>query len=193
MSERLLSAGIIALIQAGTVEPAAFLYADFPSGAKRVWTGIGNYTDGEANVWEGIGGVVEIRSIQETIDIAASGLSVTLDGLDDTVVQKILGDNYQGRAAEFKLGFWDRNTNEVIFTDEPVWKGTLDMDESEIAAKGVKLTIICEHRMADVLRKREARYTNEDQQRLHPTAGDTAFTRIEQIQDVTIPWGRTQL
>ncbi len=192
MSERLLSSTLIDLISAGKVEPEIFLLADFPSGTRRFWTGKGTYTDSEAS-WEGIGGLIEIDSIQESIDSAAHGIRVKINGLDTVLVQSILGEEYQGHAAEIWLGFWDRESNRVIFTDEPAWKGTLDTDESEIMGDKTDLTILCEHRMVDILRKREIRYTHQDQQNLYPSGGDTGLSYMESIQDVTIPWGRTQL
>lgn len=195
MAERNLSPEVIALISAGKVEPEVFMVADFPSGTRRFWTGLGTYTEPttEATQWEGIGGVVEIETIEETVDTAMPGLKVSLNGLDSDIVNSILSEAYQGQRAEITLGFWDRTLGEVIFLDEPAWKGTLDTDESNISGKKTDLTIFCEHRMVDILRKREYRYTAQDQKTLYPDIEDTGFQYMEAIQDVTVPWGRTQL
>lgn len=191
MAERLLSPEVIALISAGTVEPVLFLYADFPSGERRLWTGLGNYTDGEAAVWEGMGGFISVEGIRETIDSGAQGITVTVNGLDPTLVNSIVTEQYQGRRAEILLGFWDRNLGTIIMTDEPLWRGFLDTDDV-VATKGSRqLNIKCEHRMVDILRKREWRYTDQDQKNLYPDIVDTGLSYIEQIQDLSIPWGRS--
>lgn len=192
MAERNLSPEVIALIQAGVIEPAVFFYADFPSGVRRLWTGAGNYTDDESNVWQGIGGIINIEGVDESIDTAARGIKISISGLDTALVTSVLEEAYQGRRAEMRLGFWNRALNTVVFTDEPVWKGTLDTDESTITGKSTQLTMFCEHRMVDILRKRELRYTDRDQQFLNPGEGDTGLSHIEAIMDKTIAWGRTQ-
>jgi len=186
MAERNLSSDVIALIVAKKVKPVVFLFADFPSGARRLWTGSGSYNDG-VHTWQGIGGVVKIGSVGETTDLAAQGIKVTLSGLEESLVNSILNEEYQGHRAEMWLGFWNATT--VILPEEPIWRGTLDTDDSTIAAQGTELTINCEHRMVDILRKREIRCTSQDQKYLHPDVVDTAFDRIEIIQDKKAPWG----
>ncbi len=198
MAQRALSPEFLALIAAGKMRPAVFLLADFPSGVRRLWTGQGNYVEDDSSlsesevIWEGIGGVVTIDQVQESVDVGVPGLKVTLDGLDSSIVNSLLTEDYQGRRAEMRLGFWDSSIERVVFADEPVWRGTLDTDDSEIAQKGTRLTVMCEHRMADILRKREYRYTNQDQQLIYPEANDTGLAHMEEIQDLSLPWGRTQ-
>lgn len=200
---RNLTPEIIELISAKKVEIALFLYADFPSGVRRLWTGLGNYTDPFANTWQGIGGIITIEQVQETTDTAAVGINCTLNGLEPSIVNSVVQENYQGRRAELLIGFWKRPGEGdssagivppavLVFPEEPIWRGTLDTDESTISRTETSLTIKCEHRMADILRRREFRYTNRDQQLLYPTFGDTGLSHIEAIQDLTIPWGRAQ-
>jgi hypothetical protein len=190
MAERLLSPEILALMASQVVEPVVFMFADFPSGARRLWTGLGNYTDGDANIWEGVGGLVGLESIPESIDSGAQGINVTLNGLNDTLINSVINEQYQGRQAEIRLGFWDRNLGTVVQTDEPIWKGTLDTDDITKGKDGTSLIIKCEHRMVDILRKREWRYTDQDQKNLYPDEVDTGLSHIEKIQDLTLPWGR---
>lgn len=194
MALRNLSPAVVSLILAKKVKPAIFLYGDFPSGARRIWTGRGNYTDDEANVWVGTGALVAIKSIQETVDTAAQGLEVTLDGLDDSLILELTGQPYSGRSAEVLLGFWDFNVLplRVTMLEEPLWRGFLDTDDVTMGEKENSLTIFCEHRLVDLLRKREVRYTDQDQQYLNPGEGDTGLSKIEVIQDRSVTWGKTE-
>lgn len=193
MSERNLSATVITLIQAQVVRPAVFLHAEFPNHPRRVWTGVGSYVDDETNVWEGIGGMLSLQAISETADTAAQGIQITLDGLDQNIADEITEAAYQGNGGTIRLGFWNPATERVVFLSDPMWRGVLDSDSSEVSGEAVKLILKCEHRMVDILRKREYRYTHRDQLFLHPGSTDTGLSRIESIQDTTIPWGRTQV
>lgn len=193
-SERTLSPEVLAMIAAELLEPVVFLFADFPSQPRRIWTGKGDYNDG-TNVWTGVGGIIGIESISETVDTGAQGLKVSLNGLDQDLVNQLTSDAYQKERCEILLGFWDRtstNAPDIVMLPEPLWRGVLDADDVMFSAKAANLTIYCEHRLVDILRKREWRYTDRDQQLLNPGEGDTGLSKIEQIQDLEITWGRTQ-
>lgn len=197
-TERRMSAEVIALLAAKTVRAAFFFQADFPTGMRRLWTGKGNYTDALSQVWQGIGAIVSINAFSETIDSGSQGLTVRLDGLSPSIVNALRRAPYQGRGVEAQLAFWgkDSNGDDVLhFLDRPVWKGTLDTDDSQRSKTEVALVLYCEHRLGDILRKREWRYTHRDQQELYPPhegqAPDTALNKMEGIQDLIVPWGKT--
>jgi len=192
MATRNLSPEVVALISAKKLLPAVFIYADFPLGAKFIWTGRGPYIDDEANTWTGTGTLISIDAIQESIDTGAKGLKITLDGLDQDLINELVSQPYSGRDAEVLLGFFDPITQRVVFMDEPIWKGKLDTDDMSKGENDAQLTILCEHRMADVTRKREIRYTHEDQQYLYPGEDDAGLKEIEVIQERTTVWGRAQ-
>ncbi len=197
MSERHLTPEIIDLIARGVVHPALFVFADFPSGAKRVWTGIGDQELVSdlviANgVYEGIGSAISFETVTETTDTAAKSISVMVSGLDPDFAAKLISDDYQGREAVIYMGFWNPDTGLLAEMPEPMWRGKLDYDEFNDSRNKADLKITCSHRLADILRKREYRYTDRDQQRLYPGMGDTGLSHMNQIQDIVITWGRAQ-
>lgn len=190
-AERTLTPTLIARIQQGIVRPVLFVFADFPSGAQRLWTGIGNIT-WSGHTWEGVGGAIGFETVSETMDTAAKGISAKLNGLDPDMVSRLVNDAYQGRDAIIYLAFWNDDETSLEAMPEPLWQGSLDTDEVEDDGKTASITIAAEHRLVDILRKREFRYTDRDQQLLYPGQGDTGLNKIEAIQDLQIPWGRTQ-
>ncbi len=197
MSERLLSPEILDLINRGVVHPAIFVYADFPSGAKRVWTGIGDqYLMSEdssaAGTYQGIGSAISFETVVETTDTAAKGISIMVSGLDSDFAAKLVAERYQGRPAVLFLGFWNPDTGLLVEMPEPLWRGKMDYDDFNDSKSKADLKIICSHRLSDILRKREFRYTDRDQQLLYPGQGDTGLSHMNAIQDTTITWGRAQ-
>lgn len=198
-TERNITAEVLGLIAAKVVKPAFFFSAAFPAGTTRIWTGRGPYVHG-GHTWDGIGAIVQLNSFSETIDTASQGMQVRLDGLSETVRNAMRRQPYQGREVYAELGFWTATSSGepvIAFVPEPIWKGTLDTDDSQRSKSEVSLVLYCEHRMGDILRKREWRYTDRDQQELHPPIPgeqlpDTGLNKLEMIMDLTVPWGRPQ-
>jgi len=134
--------------------------------------------------------VVGIQNLTESLDSGSTGIQVKVNGLDPTIRAQIVSDAYQDHTVEITLAFWNSETKTIEMPPEPTWKGTLDSDASDMGPDTISLTINCESRMADILRKRSWKYTDADQQVLHPGLGDTALSKITQIIDMNIPWGK---
>lgn len=193
-SERALTPEVIALIEAEVVRPVLFIFADFPSGAVRIWTGIGPITF-QGNTYTSAGGVISIEPLTETADTAAKGMVVHVNALQLSYVQKLTNDSYQGRKAVIFLAFWNEAEDTLYTSPGPWWEGFMDTDNGSYDGVSANLSISCEHDLVDILRKREWQYTDADQQALfadESSVVDTGLTRIPKIQDLTIPWGRTQ-
>ncbi len=193
-SERALTPEVIALIEAEVVKPVLFIFADFPSSPIRIWTGIGSITF-QGHTYTSAGGLISIDALAETTDTAAKGMVVHVNALQLSYVQKLTDDAYQGRAAVIFLAFWNEAEDTLYSTPGPWWEGFMDTDEATYDGNSANLSIKCEHNLVDILRKREWQYTDADQQALMAdlsSVRDTGLTRIPKIQDLTIPWGRTQ-
>jgi len=192
MAARELTPEIIALIKGKTILPALFILADFPTTPRYVWTGKGQQVL-NGHTYIGIGGLISMdQAVQETVDTGTQGIRFQLSGLEDSVIQEITTDNYQGHEVRIDLGFYDPANWDLWMMPDAFWRGTLDTDEENISSKERTLTIYAEHRMVDILRKREFRYTQKHQEQLYPMSGDTGLMHIERIIDISIPWGRTQ-
>jgi len=191
MSERTLTTELINRISAGEVRPSVLLQAEFPSGIKRYWSGLHDIVWNEFT-WQGVGGAIGYETFSETTDTSAKGITARVNGLDPEFVNNLLNSDYQGGTVIVYLGFWDETETDLEVMTDPLWKGLLDSDDIEDDGETADVAVKAEHRLMDILRKREFRCTDQDQQLLYPGEGDTFFNKIEQIQDVSIPWGRTQ-
>lgn len=191
MSERALSAELITRIQAGTVRPALFIYADFPSGAKLYWTGT-EPIEWDGETWLGGGAAIGFETFSETVDTAARGMRARINGVDLAFAEALTAEAYQGRAIAIYLGFFNAAENNLEVMEGALWQGSMDTDELEAGKDSISLVISAEHHLTDLLRKRGYRYTDADQQALYPSGGDTGLNKIPYIQELAVPWGRTE-
>lgn len=192
-AERNIPSDILDLILAKIVYPALFVEAQFPSGTTYVWTGIHDKVlDG--HTYKGIGSALSFETMSETTDTSAKNVTVSVSGLDTSFAAKLVSDAYQGKPAIVSLGFFDPVDGDIKVLPDPIWRGVLDTDEFTDSNSKCDLKVAVESRLMDILRKREWAYSDADQQSLHPETGvvDTGMDKIEQIQNISVPWGRTQ-
>jgi hypothetical protein len=191
-AERILTEDILLRIADGVIRPVVFVFADFPDSPMRVWTGEGPL-EWDGHTWLGIGEVLGIEIANETVDLAARGISITVSGVDSAFVQQLFLTSYQGRSLNIYLGFYDETESNLSVTPGVFWGGYLDTDDIEDNGETATIKISAEHQLVDMLRKREIRMNHQSQITLHPGVTDTGFSRVEQIQDKKLPWGRNNV
>lgn len=185
-----LPAAVVTRIKERVVRPAVLIYADLPDGARRVWTGRTPITF-DGHTWAGVGEVLSLSGLGEDTQTLARGISLRLNSMDPDMAAAIVGQPYQGRACAVWMGFWDETRADLSIIERPVFEGRLDSDDMEENGESANLTLRAEHRLVDALRRREWRYTEADQAALHPGETDTGLLHIAGIQDLQLPWGRT--
>ena len=188
MSERDLSPSLRTAIAARIVRPLLLLKADFEDGPVRVWTGVGAI-EWNGEIWEGLGSLLSVDPVQEQVDGSAQGLRVVVSGLDATFFSPIMLGDFQGRRGEIYFGVVDES-GVVVDTPYLLFAGQLDSDETEDDGEASTLSINVESRLADLLRKREWRYTHQDQQTLHPGQNDDGLRYVPALQNLGLRWGR---
>ena len=189
MSERDIHADVKTALGENLVRPALLVYADFPDGPVRMWTGIGTlYAEGES--WVGVGHLLAVEDITETTDSAQNGMAVRLSGIPSEIFSAITLGNYQNRRAEVMMIVFDRDYDAI---GEPVmlFRGLMDSDSVKDTGQEVAVTISLESSMSDQLRPRVFRYTHEDQQTRYPDAGDKGLEFVAALQSLSLKWGQT--
>lgn len=189
MSERELTEEMKSGIAASVVSPLLLLKADFEEGPVRVWTGVGSI-EWNGETWQGLGSLLSVDPVQEQIDGSAQGLKIVLSGLDSTFFSPVLLGEYQGRRGEIYFGIMD-DSGRVVGDPYLLFAGLLDSDETQDDGSTSTLTLSVENRLADLLRKREYRYTHQDQQALNPGANDDGLKFIPALQNLDLRWGRS--
>jgi len=157
---------------------------DFSSGMVRVHDGIGAVTWG-GNTYDGIGNFGGIEQVDESVEVIARPLSLTLSGVDSSLVSTAMTETYQNRTVTIYLGFLNESTNAVIDTPEVAWEGRMNQMSISSAEGSAVIKLSCEHRLRR--EPRIARYTNEDQQLLF--SGDRFFDLITSIKGFVSKWG----
>lgn len=181
-----LTAGVLSAIAAGTVRPVLFYEGSFASGTVRLWTGLGTVSwNGQS--WTGAGSLLGMSSIQETTEVRATGLTISLSGMPGSLISLALSQARQGADGLVYLGFLD-SAGAIIADPSLAFSGRLDVPEIVDAGETCTISISYESRLIDLERPRERRYTSEDQRLDYPL--DDGFNFVPGLQDALILWGR---
>lgn len=157
---------------------------DFASGVIRVHDGAGSLSFG-GNTYSGIGRFGGVDIIDESVDIVARGIKLTLSGVDSVFITPAMTEVYQNRPVTLYLGFINQATGAFIDTPETIWEGRMNQMTFNIDKGSAVIELTCEHRLRR--EPRVARYTNQDQQVVH--SGDRFFDLIHTIQGFVGKWG----
>ena len=180
-----LTAGVITQLQAASVEVGILFEGEFASGWVRLWSGVGTLSwDGKS--WSGVGTLLGISGIDETNEIRASGLTVSLSGVPSDLLSAALGDARSGKTGRVYLAFFSGGS--IVADPILQFEGRLDVPAIEDGPDTATISISYESELIDLERARERRYTPEDQAIDFP--GDLGFDYVAALQDAQITWGR---
>jgi hypothetical protein len=160
--------------------------AEFDTETIRLHTGAGDLTV-NSEVYEGAGTLLAIGDIEDSKELKSAGVSVTLSGMDATVLGYSLSENYQNRPLSMLMAFASGGGDHVdgYMT---IYSGRMVNITINDNTEGAQITIATENRLIDLRRPSNYRYTNESQQHLY--AGDTSLNQVARLQDAEIYWGK---
>lgn len=181
-----LTAGVQAAIAATQVQPFLLFEGLFANGYVRTWSGYGDLS-WNGNIWTGIGSLGGVSAIQESAEIQANGISVTLTGIPSEFISLVLQESQQGKSGKVYIGFFDESG--IIADPYLVFEGKLDIPSIQEDGETSMVTITYESRLIDLQRSRETRLTNEEQQREY--AGDLGCEFVPTMKEITLNWGRS--
>lgn len=182
---RSLSSAMQEVSQAKVLRPIVLVDLLFDSGAVHLWNGNGSLTN-NSNEYIGAGTLLSISAISEKTDLTATGASITLDGIKQSLLTISLTEPYQNRVAIIRLGAMNE-LGDVISDPVVMFQGKMDVMTIEESGQASIITIQCESKFMQLDRAKARRYTAEDQKIDHPT--DTFFDYMAKIQEMPIPWG----
>jgi hypothetical protein len=171
----------------GADEQALFfaVKAEFDTDNILVWSGIDDLVIG-SDTYTGAGTLLSVSNSEDNLELTSNGLVVSLSGMDTTIVNYALTENYQNRPLTLFMGYVMGGTNEVAGT-LTLFKGRMTSLVINDTPDGSTVTIDAENRLVDLDRPSNLRYTKESQNFLH--SGDTGFNRVASLQDKQINWG----
>ena len=162
------------------------LKAEFDTDDILVWSGNDDIAI-NSETYTGAGTLLTISGVDEVREIKSEGISVSLSGMDKTVLSYALTENYQNRPISLFLGFLMGGSNEVAGTIT-IFKGRMTNLTVNDTPEGATINVDAENRLVDLERPSNFRYTAESQEFLF--SGDTGFNRMQQLVDKQVTWGQ---
>ena len=161
--------------------------AEFDTDTIRVWTGAEDLTI-NSETYLGAGQLLTLGTVEEGTDLTSTGLTVGLTGMDATILNLGLTEQYQNRSITLYLGYLSGETNNVAGT-VTLFKGRMTaMTINDDPINGSTISVSAENRLIDLKRPSNLRYSKASQKYID--AADTGFNRVLSIQDMEIMWGR---
>lgn len=183
--DRGMSAEMNAAIQERVIRPVILFDGTFNGGDIHLWTGIGDLTY-SAIVYTGAGNLLSISAMEETNEVKASGITVTLAGVKSGSVALALDEVRRYLPCTLSLALID-DDGAVVPDPWPLFRGLMNQCTIEDGADTASITIGYEHELIDLERPVNTRYTDLEQRRLFP--GDTGMRYLIGLQNKTLRWG----
>lgn len=182
---RALSPALINAITSIRVFPALLAEVEWASGTTRFWSGANDRVF-MGNTFTAAGNLLGIASVQETVDLRANGIVLTLNGVNNAVLSLALSQRRQGKPVRAWIAFLDADD---ALLDAPylIFDGRMDVPRISVGPETSTVSIQAESRLVDFQRPRRSRYTPEDQKTRYP--GDRGFDFVPRIQSLRLMWG----
>ncbi len=181
---RSLTAAVITEITSQSVIPILLVKMEFDSADLNVWTGLGNlFFSGDTYL--GVGDIGGISPIEESADLRANGVNLSLSGIPSALISTALSEPFQDRPATIWFGLF--NSSQSLIADPiQIFKGRMDTMEIQESGENSLINLGIENELVHLERPNERRYTPRDQQLLFPNDKGFQFTSV--IQDKKIIW-----
>ena len=177
-------------VTAPLVFPFAAIDLMFDTAPLYLWTGVGPLSLND-ETYLGAGTLLALSLVEETTQLKAAGMDITLSGQAAGLISLALQEKYSGRTVRAYFGALNTQTQAVIggqqlfvgFMDQMV----IEQDEEDIAeGGGTTIVLHADHEFTRLETRREPRYTSESQRGRY--AGDTFFDYVTWLQDREILW-----
>ena len=179
-------ANMEAAISADAVKPFFLVDLMFTS---PVYLWSGGYTlSHSSNSYLGSGDLLTVEVPEESQDLGAVGVKLTLSGLTGTnILSAALQQEYQGKSVVIKLGAFDSSGN-IVTNPVVIFEGFMDIMQIVEDGDSSTITLNVENKLIRLETANHRRYTDSDQRIDH--AGDRGFEFITDIQEKQIKWGQ---
>lgn len=161
--------------------------AEFDTETLRFHSGTGDITLNSES-YSGLGTLLNVSNVTDTTELKSEGITVSLAGMDATVLNKALTEQYQNRLITVFMGYESGGTN-VVQGVIVLFKGRMQKMEIFDNPDGSTIQVQAENRLIDLQRPSNLRFTKESQRYIDST--DTCFNMVASLQDKEIVWGKS--
>lgn len=139
----------------------------------------------EGNDYLGVGEFGGVSSVEETEAVVPSSIVLQLSGLSSSLFAEALNASNYGDKVTLYVAY--RNDDGTL-VDDP-WVFYRGRVESANLTRGAdnSIRITVQHDLAVLNQQTGTKFTDEEQQKRY--SGDTAFSRVQQMQLVQLIWG----
>lgn len=175
---------LLAILDDPLIRPIIMCRLELDSGTVAWHSGFGDIVY-SAVTYKGTGALGEVSPLKESGDLTPTSMSMTVSGLDPSILSLVLGETTLNRPAYILLAALN-DAGALVGEPMELFRGKLTggipIELGETAT--VKLTVAS--RLADWERKIDFRYNDATQQTLYP--GDLGLQYMEQTVDKEILW-----
>jgi len=193
MTDRTLTAAFKTALDKDDVEPFILVSIGTAQGDINVWSGIGTlpFDTGSGDVnFTGVGNFGTISAPQETSELKANGVNVTLSGVPGATISLALQAMRQGKTGRIWMGLFDISTGQVVSDPAEIFEGLTDIVAIDESAQTSEVTVGLESTLVNLKKKHDRRYTPEDQKRTFPN--DLGFDFVTSLQEKELLFGKAR-
>lgn len=174
---------LVTILEGKSIDLALMAQMDFDSGTLYMWTGLGNLLwDGKTFI--GGGNLVGASPTEETQDMQAKTLELTLSGIPEEMISVALAEKTRNRP--FRMWLASVVDNVVVGVPYRIFTGLMDVIGMNDSAGDSTLVLTVENSNLIGQRNKVRRYTIEDQRKYYPL--DTGLKGIPPLQDKEVVW-----
>lgn len=184
---RNLTSEYIQALAEGYLYPVWFVAITFASGPVYVCSyNQPLYLNG--TLYTGVGSLLQISTIEDGATVDARGVTVTLSGIDPTLLPATMNEFQVGLPATLYLGAFNAGGEQQVSQSVVAWSGRTDQPTITVDEKTASISINLESILMDMNVPVPYRWTNQDQQLFYP--GDQGFSWVNAIQSVPLYWNQ---
>ena len=175
-------------LTSGSLRPFYAIKMNFTSGTLLLATTYADLLIG-GNTYLGSGHILNVSPITVTSDTKASGVNITLNGLDSGLLSAGLTEDTQGMVVEIYFGLLTTSNNADTIVDTPyeIFSGFIDSMVLQEDGDESKLKFAVENKLITLEIPTDRRYTDQDQQNFF--SGDKGCNFVTSLQDKSVAWG----
>lgn len=186
---RNLTSGELAQLSASQIAPVVFVECDFASGAVYLWTGRGNYS-WNGHTWVGVGKLGQISVLNETSDVSAQSVTISLSGIPSDMLSDALNEVQCNQMVTIWLGFFTATGTggwSLVSSPAIAYQGFMDVPTIEEGVETSTISLSLENRLIILNRAKMRRYDTQDQAIDYPS--DLGFEFVPFLQLWEGSWG----
>ncbi len=175
-------------LTSGSLRPFYAIKMNFTSGTLLLATTYADLVIG-GNTYLGSGNILSVAPITETSDTRASGLEISLNGLDTSILSAGLTEDTQGMVVEVYFGVLTTTDNADVIVNTPyqIFSGFIDSMVLQENGETSNLKFMIENKLITLEIPTDRRYTDQDQDNFYP--GDKGCNFVTSLQDKSVAWG----